>query len=219
MASHNDGTSRKTAKLHETEDTTPSFSIENLLQLKQSKPSQNRDIDVISSMTTNRKTSTLSDNSSYLESDDSCDSGRLQIAWSGTNSTSNDAQSMMFYSNSLRSHPLKRYNALISMTDAKIPIVYHKSMARQFPTIERTPEQMEMRRRNTEAARVSRSKMKMAELLMQQEANELSTANTTHKQMIASQLVYANTLSKLLDMQPVELKFVERVGRRNSINV
>ncbi|XP_053665560.1 uncharacterized protein LOC128714708 [Anopheles marshallii] len=233
MDSQHNRASRKSAKPQEAEDTATSFTVGNPLQLKQSKASQNREIearmdDVLSWTKKNRKSAAWSDNSSYLESDDSCDSNRLQIAWNGDNNetqsnhsegsessgSTNDTQSMLHFKNSLQSHPLKRYNAVITMTEAKIPLIYHKSMARQFPSKQRTPEQMEMRRRNTEAARVSRAKMKMAELLMQKEANELSTANLTHKQMIASQLVYANALSKLLDMQSVDLKFFERVGQR-----
>ncbi|XP_052898096.1 uncharacterized protein LOC128304894 [Anopheles moucheti] len=233
--------SGKSAKLQKAEDTASSFTVGKPLQLKQTKASQNGEIeermdDVLSWTKTNRKSAAWSDNSSYLESDDSCDSSRLQIVWngdnqetqsnhsegsesSGSNSTNNDTRSILHFKNSLQTHPLKRYNAAITSAEAKISLIYHKSMARQFPTKERTPEQMEMRRRNTEAARVSRAKMKMAELLMQKEANELSTTNATHKQMIASQLVYANELSKLLDNQSVELKFFERVGQRKGNSV
>uniref|UniRef100_A0A182PDP8 eIF-4F 25 kDa subunit n=1 Tax=Anopheles epiroticus TaxID=199890 RepID=A0A182PDP8_9DIPT len=87
-----------------------------------------------------------------------------------------------------------------SVLNEEIPVVYHKSMARQFPAKDRTPEQMEMRRRNTEAARISRAKSKMAEMMMEKEATELSTVNTSIKRMIASQLAYANELCALLDI-------------------
>ena len=111
------------------------------------------------------------------------------------------------------SRPLSRWHSLVAANNEEIPIVYHKSMARQFPIKDRTPEQMEKRRRNTEAARVSRAKTKMAEIMMEKEASELNTANTSIKQMIASQLAYANELCKLLDMPAVELNTFKRVGQ------
>ncbi|XP_052898476.1 uncharacterized protein LOC128305184 [Anopheles moucheti] len=232
--------SGKSAKFQEAQDTSTSFTISNLLQLKQTNASQNGEIEarmdnVLSWTGKDRKPAVWSDNSGYSESDDSCDSRRQDIVWtgdnhetqsnhsdgsgsSGSNSTNNDTRSILRFENSLQTNPLKRYNAAITDAEArdKISLFYHKSMARQFPTKERTPEQMEMRRRNTEAARVSRTKVKMAELLMQDEANELSTTNAFYKQMIASQLVYANELSKRLDMRAVELNIFERVGRRTS---
>ncbi|XP_052898473.1 uncharacterized protein LOC128305180 [Anopheles moucheti] len=224
--------SGKSAKFQEAQDTSTSFTISNLLQLKQTNASQNGEIEarmdnVLSWTGKDRKPAVWSDNSGYSESDDSCDSRRQDIVWTGDNhetqsnhsdSTNNDTRSILRFENSLQTNPLKRYNAAITDAEArdKISLFYHKSMARQFPTKERTPEQMEMRRRNTEAARVSRTKVKMAELLMQDEANELSTTNAFYKQMIASQLVYANELSKRLDMRAVELNIFERVGRRTS---
>ncbi|XP_052898471.1 uncharacterized protein LOC128305178 [Anopheles moucheti] len=224
--------SEKSAKFQEAQDTSTSFTISNLLQLKQTNTSQNGEIEarmdnVLSWTGKDRKPAVWSDNSGYSESDDSCDSRRQDIVWTGDNhetqsnhsdSTNNDTRSILHFNNSLQTNPLKRYNAAITDAEArdKISLFYHKSMARQHPAKERTPEQMEMRRRNTEAARVSRTKAKMAELLMQDEANELSTTNAFYKQMIASQLVYANELSKRLDMRAVELNIFERVGRRTS---
>uniref|UniRef100_A0A182YTJ3 BZIP domain-containing protein n=1 Tax=Anopheles stephensi TaxID=30069 RepID=A0A182YTJ3_ANOST len=166
---------------------------------------------------------------------DSCDSGRLRIAWdadnnetqsnhsegsesSGANSSINGAQALMQLKSSLEPRPLKRWSAVVTLKNTKIPVVYHKSMARQFPSKERTPEQMEMRRRNTEAARLSRAKMKMAEMMMEKEASELSTANAAIKHKIASQLVYANELRKMLEMSSVELSFFRRVGHRNNVD-
>uniref|UniRef100_A0A182MQH8 Uncharacterized protein n=1 Tax=Anopheles culicifacies TaxID=139723 RepID=A0A182MQH8_9DIPT len=248
--------------------TAPGLSVGTPLLLKQIKGSQNKEFeerinDAIKRTTRKRKFAALSDNSSCLESDDSCDSSRLQAAWngdnqdtqsnhsegsesSGNNSTNSDAKSMVHLkhsSNPLKRYtalitlacakvagvsksdnnltnnddqsisllknstdPLKRYNALLELTDAKIPVVYNKRMVRKFPTKDRTPEEVEMRRRYTESNQIFRSRIKMAEHLMEKEANELSTANTAHKHMIASQLVYANELSKLLDMRPVDLK-------------
>uniref|UniRef100_A0A182SAH8 eIF-4F 25 kDa subunit n=1 Tax=Anopheles maculatus TaxID=74869 RepID=A0A182SAH8_9DIPT len=75
-----------------------------------------------------------------------------------------------------------------------------------------------MRRRNTEAARISRAKLKMAELLMEKEASELSTANTAFKHMIASQLVYANELRKMLKMSSVEFNYFKRQQQQQNEN-
>ncbi|XP_053665996.1 uncharacterized protein LOC128715140 [Anopheles marshallii] len=231
MDSQHNRASGKSAKPQEAEDTATSFTVGKPLQLKQSKASQMDD--VLSWTRKDRNPVAWSDNSSYLETDDLHDSSRLQITWngdnnetqsnhsegsesSGSNSTNNDTQSLLHFKKSLQTDPLKRYKADITTTEAKSSLVYHKRMARQYSAKERTPEQTEMRRRNTEAARVSRAKVKMAEQLMQDEANDLSTVNTAYKQEIASLLTYANELSRRLGMRTVGLKIVERVGRRTS---
>ncbi|XP_050075452.1 uncharacterized protein LOC126562898 [Anopheles maculipalpis] len=228
----------KSAKTQKAEDTVPILNIGKPLQLKQSKARQNIGMEMLSkklqhSTTTTRSSTARSDSSSYMDSEDSCDSSRLQIAWdadnnetqsnhsersesSDANSFNYDTQALMHLKSSLETRPLKRWGAAVTLQNGKIPLFYHKSMARQFPTKERTPEQMEMRRRNTEAARLSRAKMKMAELMMEKEATELSTENTGIKQMIASQLVYANELRKLLNKSSIEFNYFKRVGNRNS---
>uniref|UniRef100_A0A182Y8W3 Uncharacterized protein n=1 Tax=Anopheles stephensi TaxID=30069 RepID=A0A182Y8W3_ANOST len=217
----NRNTRNSTRNTQKAKETVPVLSVLDPLLLKQFKAGQLGG------------TTARSDNSSYFESDDSCDSGRLQLACdgdnsetqsnhsegsesSGANSSTNGAQMLMQVKSSLEPRPLKRWNAVITLENAQIPIVYHKSMARQYPSKDRTPEQVEICHRNTEAARLSRAKTKLAELMMEKEASELSTANTAIKHMIASQLVYANALRKLLDMSSVELSFFKRVGHRNS---
>lgn len=52
---------------------------------------------------------------------------------------------------------------------------------------DRTPQQLDKRHRNNEAARVSRAKSRMAEAVMQKQAAELEAANTSIKKTIASQ--------------------------------
>ncbi|XP_050075517.1 uncharacterized protein LOC126562954 [Anopheles maculipalpis] len=212
----------KSAKTQKAEDTVPILNIGKPLQLKQSKASQNIGMEMLSkklqhSTTTTRSSTARSDSSSFMDSEDSCDGSRLQIAFNSrkSNSSNYDTQALMHLKSSLEPRPLKRWGAEVTLQNGKIPLFYYKSMARQFPTKERTPEQMEMRRRNTEAARLSRAKMKMAELMMEKEATELSTENTGIKQMIASQLVYANELRKLLNKSSIELNYFKRVGSRN----
>ncbi|EGK96633.1 AGAP013485-PA [Anopheles gambiae str. PEST] len=197
---------------------------------QQSKNFQKRDIEQLLKAALGCADSTLkytpsSDTSCFPHSDDSNDSSRLLIASESDHSdtqSNHSEQSESTLNNSRGdtimkklhpSRPLSRWHSLVAANNEEIPIVYHKSMARQFPIKDRTPEQMEKRRRNTEAARVSRAKTKMAEIMMEKEASELNTANTSIKQMIASQLAYANELCKLLDMPAVELNTFKRVGQ------
>uniref|UniRef100_A0A6E8WAD8 BZIP domain-containing protein n=1 Tax=Anopheles coluzzii TaxID=1518534 RepID=A0A6E8WAD8_ANOCL len=197
---------------------------------QQSKNFQKRDIEQLLKAALGCADSTLkytpsSDTSSFPHSDDSNDSSRLLIASESDHSdtqSNHSEQSESTLHNSRGdtimkklhpSRPLSRWHSLVAANNEEIPIVYHKSMARQFPIKDRTPEQMEKRRRNTEAARVSRAKTKMAEIMMEKEASELNTDNTSIKQMIASQLAYANELCKLLDMPAVELNTFKRVGQ------
>ncbi|EAU77657.1 AGAP007170-PA [Anopheles gambiae str. PEST] len=207
---------------------------------QQSKSFQKRDIEqllkaALGCADSTQKYTPSSDTSSFLHSDDSNDSSRLLIAsesdhsdtqsnhseqsessgatFTSTTSTLNDSRSVTVMKKLHPSRPLSRWHSLVAANNEEIPIVYHKSMARQFPVKDRTPEQMEMRRRNTEAARVSRAKSKMAEVMMEKEASELGAANTSIKEMIASQLAYANELCKLLDMPKVKLNTFKRVGQ------
>uniref|UniRef100_A0A182WX33 eIF-4F 25 kDa subunit n=1 Tax=Anopheles quadriannulatus TaxID=34691 RepID=A0A182WX33_ANOQN len=170
------------------------------LREQQSKSFQKRDIEqllkaALGCADSTQKYTPSSDTSSFLHSDDSNDSSRLLIAsesdhsdtqsnhseqsessgttFTSTTSTLNDSRSVTVMKKLHPSRPLSRWHSLVAANNEEIPIVYHKSMARQFPVKDRTPEQMEMRRRNTEAARVSRAKSKMAEVMMEKEASEL----------------------------------------------
>uniref|UniRef100_A0A182R162 eIF-4F 25 kDa subunit n=1 Tax=Anopheles farauti TaxID=69004 RepID=A0A182R162_9DIPT len=180
---------------------------------------------------TRRSISNRKSDFSYLDSGDSGDEdNRLQIAWEGetsetqsnhsegsessgtASSSSAPPSSAMVAANTIVRHPLSRWNALITLQNREIPVVYHKNMARTFPGTARTPEQLEMRRRNTEAARISRAKAKMAEMLMEKEAADLGATNEAVKRMVAAQLVYANALCRLLELPPMKLNTFKRIG-------
>uniref|UniRef100_A0A182TKY0 BZIP domain-containing protein n=1 Tax=Anopheles melas TaxID=34690 RepID=A0A182TKY0_9DIPT len=203
---------------------------------QQSKNFQKRDIEqllkaALGCADSTQKHTPSSDTSSFLHSDDSNDSSRLLIASESNHSDTQSNHSEQSESSGATvnstassrgvtimkklhpSRPLSRWHSLVAANNEEIPIVYHKSMARQFPIKYRTPRQMEKRRRNTEAARVSRAKTRMAEVMMEKEASELDTANRSIKEMIASQLANANELCMLLDMPTVELNTFKRVGQ------
>ncbi|EAU77656.1 AGAP007171-PA [Anopheles gambiae str. PEST] len=236
MAS-NDSTQKPSSERIPNIDDTVSKFYNGLCTLQQqSKNLQKRDIEqllkaALGCADSIQKYTPSSDTSSFLHSDDSNDSSQLLIAsgsdhseqlessgetFTSTTSTLNDSRPVPTMKKLHPSRPLSRWHALVAVNNEEIPIAYHKSMARQFPVKDRTPEQMEARRRNNDASRVSRAKSKMAEQMMEKEASELDTANTSIKEMIASQLAYANELCKLLDMPSVQLSTFKRMGVSSS---
>lgn len=68
-------------------------------------------------------------------------------------------------------------------------------MARNFPGAEnRTEEQQERRQKNTVAARVSRTKNKAYETLLEERSIDIMTENINMKRRIACLRIYANSL-------------------------
>lgn len=87
----------------------------------------------------------------------------------------------------------------------RIPVVYHRNMAREFPGTEtRTPEQQIQRKRNTEAARQSRAKAKVLEQLVENESKEAHFENVNSKRILAAQHTYANLLLKQMNKEEVD---------------
>uniref|UniRef100_A0A2Y9D351 BZIP domain-containing protein n=1 Tax=Anopheles merus TaxID=30066 RepID=A0A2Y9D351_ANOME len=243
MAYTNSTHKPSSARIPNIDDTVSKFYTGLSALQQQTKSFQKRDIEqllkaALGCADSTQKYTPSSDTSSFLHSDDSNDSSRLLIAsesdhsdtqsnhseqsgssgatFTSTTSTLNDSRPVPTMKKLHPSRPLSRWHALVAVNNEEIPIAYHKSMARQFPVKDRTPEQMEARRRNNDASRVSRAKSRMAEVMMQKEASELDIANTFIKEMIASQLAYANELCKLLDMPSVQLSTFKRMGVSSS---
>lgn len=75
---------------------------------------------------------------------------------------------------------------------------YHSNMARHFPGSEnRTPDQQMRREKNTLAARISRTKNKAYERMLENKSLEATTENINMKRRVACLRVYANSLMKL----------------------
>uniref|UniRef100_A0A182X8P9 BZIP domain-containing protein n=1 Tax=Anopheles quadriannulatus TaxID=34691 RepID=A0A182X8P9_ANOQN len=163
-------------------------------------------------------TGSLHDTSSFLHSDDN---SRLHTTFesnkdSDTRSNHSEQSASTFTSTAStdlqnkrdggvtimrKLHPsrtLYRWQSKLAGHHEEIPIVYHQNMARQYPATDRTPQQLDKRNRNNEAAPVSRAKSRMAEAVLEKEAEELEAANTSIKKTIASQLAYANELCTML---------------------
>ncbi|XP_053674298.1 uncharacterized protein LOC128724601 [Anopheles nili] len=172
-----------------------------------------------------------------VDSDDSDDDGRLQIAWEeeqNTTQSTHSEESQSTETSSTRSSigksiqdtilkdlqlynrsPLNRWSSMITLQNHQLPIIFHKNMARNYPTVNRTPEQLETRRRNTEAARISRAKTKMAQRMMEKEAEELSVTNSAVKRVVAARLVYVNAINKLLNFPQIQLSSFKDIESEN----
>uniref|UniRef100_A0A182IX64 BZIP domain-containing protein n=1 Tax=Anopheles atroparvus TaxID=41427 RepID=A0A182IX64_ANOAO len=171
-------------------------------------------------------------NTTTTSEDTSADGSRLQIAWESEHSETLSHQSECSESSETmvsssvasrassgssgkktklprtiigRRSATRRWTNLLASQNVEIPMVYHRNMARQFPAHERTPAQLEQRRRNTVAARLSRAKMKMAEILMEQEQEDVNAENISVKRAVAAKLVYANALRSLLELPSIQL--------------
>lgn len=78
-----------------------------------------------------------------------------------------------------------------------LDLTYHSNMARSFPGSEnRTGEQQARRDRNTLAARISRTKNKAYERMLEKQGVEATSANINLKRQIACLRVYATELMK-----------------------
>jgi hypothetical protein len=78
-----------------------------------------------------------------------------------------------------------------------LDLTYHSNMARNFPGSEnRTGEQQARRDRNTLAARISRTKNKAYERMLEKQSVEATSVNINLKRQIACLRVYANELMK-----------------------
>jgi hypothetical protein len=88
---------------------------------------------------------------------------------------------------------------------ACLPFKYHKNMARHFPNSKvRTPEEQQLRQKNTEAARLSRIKSKIMESMMDTDIKKNLQENFNSKRTIASQRIYANMLLEILGRETVD---------------
>lgn len=75
---------------------------------------------------------------------------------------------------------------------------YHSNMARNFPGSENRTEDQQLRRsKNTLAARISRTKNKAYERMLEKQSLEATTENINMKRRVACLRVYANSLMKL----------------------
>ena len=78
-----------------------------------------------------------------------------------------------------------------------LDLTYHSNMARNFPGSEhRTGEQQVRRDKNTLAARISRTKNKAYEQMLETQSVETTSQNINMKRQIACMQVYANELMK-----------------------
>jgi DNA-binding helix-hairpin-helix protein with protein kinase domain len=79
-----------------------------------------------------------------------------------------------------------------------LDLTYHSNMARNFPGAEnRTEDQQARRNKNTLAARVSRTKNKAYEKLLEGQSLNATSDNINMKRKVACLRVYANSLMKL----------------------
>lgn len=101
----------------------------------------------------------------------------------------------------LKSIQSKKPKFNINPTDLQ----YHSSMARQFPGSEGRSEDQQMRRdKNTLAARISRTKNKAYEKLLEDQSLEVTTENINMKRRIACLRGYANSLMTINDLDVVD---------------
>ena len=81
---------------------------------------------------------------------------------------------------------------------SNLDLVYHSNMARNFPGSEYRSQEQQLRRdKNTLAARISRTKNKAYEKMLEKESVEVTSENITMKRKIACLRVYADSLMKL----------------------
>lgn len=79
-----------------------------------------------------------------------------------------------------------------------LDLTYHSNMARNFPGSENRTEDQQMRRsKNTLAARISRTKNKAYEKMLEEKSVLTTTDNITMKRKIACLRVYASSLMKI----------------------
>ncbi|XP_050094127.1 uncharacterized protein LOC126576869 [Anopheles aquasalis] len=168
-----------------------------------------------------------------ISDDSAADEARLKIAWDVTDENSEEetesesgrstivsltlparrSSRAAPYTNRRMVCTLMPNNTLPKDTleGAKIPIVYHRNMARTFPGHDtRTPEQQRQRQRNTEAARISRAKTKLLEQLMEKEMRDVAAINANRKRMVATQREYVNRLANLLHLPRSTMKMYEK---------
>lgn len=85
-----------------------------------------------------------------------------------------------------------------------LDLTYHSNMARNFPGSDsRTEDQQARRNKNTLAARISRTKNKAYEKMLQSQSIEKTTDNISMKRKIACLRVYANSLMQLCGLADV----------------
>ena len=82
---------------------------------------------------------------------------------------------------------------------------YHRNMVRQFPGVEkRTPEEQEKRRKNTEAARLSRHTAKQIGEQIEQNEIYMSNINDKIRLEIAAKIVRIQELYDSLGLPPFD---------------
>jgi len=96
---------------------------------------------------------------------------------------------------------------------------YHRNMVRQFPGAEnRTPEEKEKRRKNTEAARQSRHTAKQIGEQIEQNEIYIASINDEIRLEIAAKIVRVRELYELLGLPPFDFD-EEWAAHLNSTNV